>query len=243
MKSRKNIRGKGLLLSLSLVFGAVGLFADEVAVTHSYRSASENIKSEGIETIFYNKGLVDGTEEGRRLGYADAMKDAEASIMRYKNYIKALEAGKYISKIGRITPPRIYQEPLPDGRISVVVKGCNIEGELSPSDILLFPKYERGAEGKKRTTISPSQKSSSVSDSVYLAGVDRKKSLPRSSNTYKKVTFKVFENNSFYRKLFRKSGLVFSLQPNNQIRVMFRSNEEADGFIARHGLTEGKDYR
>lgn len=217
----------------------------EESITNSSRSISEKVSAQNKEKFFYNKGVADGFADGKRVGYEEAMKDAKQSLLRYKNYIKSLESGKYLSKKGKITPPRIYQEKRADGSISVVVKGCNIEGELSPKDILMFPALENGSSGRySKQAQSGADVSSAVSDSVYLAGVDyKKKSKPRGGQYAKKATFRTFVDNNFYRKLFRGSGLAFSIQPNSKIRVMFPSNEKAESFMARHGLVQGKDYR
>lgn len=220
----------------------------ESDIANSSRSLSEKVSPENKEKFFYNKGITDGFADGKRVGYEEAMNDAKASILKYKNYIESLESGKYLSKKGKITPPRIYQEKRPDGSISVVVKGCNIEGELSPKDILMFPTIDGNSGGSLGTldnsVSSSAEKSAIVSDSVYLAGVDyQKKSKPTDGTYAKKATFRTFVDNDFYRKLFRGSGLAFSIQPNSQIRVMFPTNDEAESFMSRHGLIKGKDYK
>jgi len=245
IEAKRILSGIGItaVLSLGLFSTQLSATSPEATITHSQRSLGETIQGQTKEKFFYNKGVSDGIEEGRRMGYSDAMKDAERSIKKYKKYIKALEAGKYLSKKSKITPPRIYQERR-NGRVSVVVKGCNIEGELSPHDILMFPSMDDGGSGGSSSGYSSSEtKSAPVSDSVFLAGVDRRKSKPTPTGSLKKATFKTFEDTSFYRKLFRNTGLPFSIMSDKKIRVMFRSNKEAESFIRRHGLTQGKDYR
>lgn len=244
---KNRLRGIQILGIIMIVGISTSAYANqEETYAHSSRSINEKVTGENKEKFFYNKGVADGFEDGKRVGYEEAMKDAKEALLKYKNYIKSLESGKYLSKKGKITPPRIYQEKRPDGSISVVVQGCNIEGELSPKDILMFPVLENGTPRTYKeggNGISPTD-TTVVSDSVYLAGVDyKKKSKPSGGDFAKKATFRTFVDNSFYRKLFRGSGLPFSIQPNSKIRVMFPSNTEAESFMQRHGLIKGKDYR
>ncbi len=243
---KNRIHTLGLAVLIALVSATSMSYANkEASIANSSRSISEKVSAQNKEKFFYNKGVTDGFADGKRVGYEEAMKDAKQALLKYKNYIKSLESGKYLSKKGKITPPRIYQEKRADGSISVVVKGCNIEGELSPKDILMFPTLKNGnGGGFSNQAQSGVDSSSVVSDSVYLAGVDyKKKSKPTGAKYAKKATFKTFVDNNFYRKLFRGSGLAFSIQPNSKIRVMFPSNKDAESFMARHGLVQGKDYR
>jgi len=241
-KIKSNILAVWLLLITALFSFSHGNIESNIA--NSSRSINEKVSEQNKEKFFYNKGVTDGFAEGKRVGYEEAMKDAKASLDKYSNYIKSLESGKYLSQKGKITPPRIYQEKRADGSISVVVRGCNIEGELSPKDILMFPVTDSHSESDASSIGSPSGKPVMPSDSVYLAGVDySKKSKPTDGMSAKKTTFKTFVDNEFYRKLFRGAGLAFSIQPNSKIRVMFSSNDEADRFVNRHGLIEGKDYK
>lgn len=234
---------KLLLLIASLLLFSISLsFSSEDYIANSSRSISETINEKTKEKAFYNKGFDDGFSNGEEIGYAKAVAANEKSIERYKNYIMSLEAGKYLSKKGKITPPRIYQESRSDGSISVTVRGCNIEGELSPEDILSFPSYA-GEVTQSRSSQSK-YKEGGKSDSVFLAGIDRKRKIsrPEASEDGVRGTFKTFPDTSFYRKLFHASDLIFSIQSDKQIRVMFKSEQEALGFVRRHRLEEGKDY-
>lgn len=228
---------------------SVNSFANkQTDYAHSSRSVSEKVDTNNKEKFFYNKGLSDGYEEGKKVGYQLAMRDARKAIKKYKRRIKALEAGKYLSKKGKITPPRVYQKKRADGTIAVVVKGCSVEGELNPNDILSFPTYtgeDTGANaGSYVSSSTTSSGSSSLSDSVELAGIDYvQHRKPSSPLDIKKATFRVFEDTQFNRELFRGAGLPYSIQPNSQLRVMFPSNKDAEGFIQRHGLVRGKDYK
>lgn len=248
-KETQTMRKKGILLTAVLAGSifATATYAEtaEEGIANSTRSIAEKVDKQDGETFFYNKGFSDGFEEGKKIGFEQALKEGAEALSKYEAYIKSLEAGKYLSKKGKITPPRIYQEKRADGSISVVVQGCNIEGELSPKDILLFPSIDESRNNSSRKIASSSAgNSDSVSDSVYLAGIDNpKKQRPLASNSAINATFRTFEDNSFYRKLFRGSGLAFSIQPNREIRVMFSSEQEAERFMNRHGLTSGKDYR
>jgi len=215
----------------------------EEQMVHSSRSISENIERENAEKFMYNKGLEDGLSEGKKIGYEMGTRDAKKELAKYEKKIKALEVGKYLVKNRMITPPRVYQTRDAEGNIVVKVKGCNIEGQLSSNEIIMLPAYGSQESSKEYSGGATAKNADSPSDSVFLAGVDRKESsIPKDSLSAKKVTYRVFTDNTFNRKLFRGSGLPFAILPEKELKVLFKDNRSADDFLQRHGLTSSSDY-
>jgi len=229
---------------LCVGLGTPSLFAiNENEVVYSSRSMSENIERENAEKFMYNKGLDDGLDEGKKIGYEMGVREAQKELSKYKNKIKALEVGKYLAKNRRITPPRVYQTRDANGNIMVKVKGCNIEGQLSSSEIIMLPSYRERSSNRQEYTGTSTKNADTPSDSVFLAGVDRKEqAIPRDPLSSKKATYRVFVDNTFNRKLFRGSGLAFAILPEKELKVLFKNNRDADDFLQRHGLSSGSDY-
>jgi len=240
------------ILLMALLFAGTNMYAEvlpnvkkNASVVYSSQSFSEKIDGNNKEKFFYNKGFADGFQEGRKAGYEQAMKEAKEAMKRWAKKIKSYESGKYLASKGKITPPRVYQKRGDDGSVSVVIRGCRIEGELSPEDILTLPTVDfsdnGGGNGRGIKHIERF-KEPALSDSVFLAGVDRTKPIPIAVEDLKKVTYRYFSDTGFYRKLMRKMGKPFSIQSSGKIKVMFESAEEANSFMTKYNL-DGEDYR
>lgn len=232
MKNNKLILG-----ACALLLAGTYLHAEPTA------DPSESINQKGIETFFYNKGYKDGLRDGEKVGYKQAFKEAKRSIKRYSKRIKSLEASKYLSKKGKITPPRLYQKQNPDGTVQVVIEGCKIEKQLTPTEVLMLPHVDDMASSSSlRGATYSSGGDSEISNAVHLIGVDKEDYRPHFSTDAVKSTFRYFPDTQFYRKLFRASGKPFAITSNEKIKVIFTSEKEALDFCAQHGLKAGRDF-
>ena len=109
--------------------------------TTSY-SNDKSFDASGMLDMYYKKGLEAGAKSGYEKGYKDALELAKKRLRLYSDKVKANESGKYLKEYGgKITNPEIYQ--IRDGNsINVIVKGCKIEKQLTPDEIIdleLFP--------------------------------------------------------------------------------------------------------
>ena len=243
MKQKEQIVFKSLLSAFVLLgIGATSSFSSNPSI--------EKIDQEGAETFFYNKGYRNGYADGQKKGFEQGLKTAKKALAKYKKKIEALEAGKYLSKKHKITPPRVYQKKNPDGTVSVVVGGCAIERQLSPQEILMLPEIDTFTDGGvsvSRAHTSPAYGgqgggAAMPSDSVFLPGVDGTKSeTPSLGGSDIRVVYKFFPDTQFYRKLFRASSRPFSIAGGDRIKVIFPSEREAEAFCRRHNLKPGRD--
>ncbi|CAA6806784.1 MAG: Unknown protein [uncultured Sulfurovum sp.] len=200
-------------------------------------TVDEVLSNKEIESFFYNKGLQDGIAKGRKQGAKEAYKKAKKSLEKYANKMKANEVGKYLYKEQKITPPRLYQRQDEDGKISVVIEGCKLEQQLSPSEILALPKY-----GGNETPYQPTQRTSApkrtiMSDNVYLPGVDDDISKPTLSGSDAEIAYREYEDTEFHRQLFRVSGKPYAVVSNGSLKVIFNSSEEAHKFNLRYKIS------
>ncbi|HHO42405.1 MAG TPA: hypothetical protein ENN12_03495 [Epsilonproteobacteria bacterium] len=213
----------------------------------SANPAIEKVDEEGKETFFYNKGFRNGYKEGEKEGYKKGLAKAEAAISQYKKKIEALESGKYLTKRHKVTPPRVYQQKNEDGTVSVVVKGCSIEKQLTPEEILMLPEIEKAessynSHAPSGTSSYAKRNSHAPSDNIFLPGIDPSDSItPSLGGEDMKVVYKTFPDTEFFRKLFRASGRPFSVIGGDKIKVIFPSEQEAESFCVRHNLNPGKD--
>lgn len=217
-----------------------------VDATHSSRDISENLNASNKERFMYNKGFKDGYEIGKREGYKKALDEAKKALDEYKNTIHAYEMGKYLARKGKITPPRLYQKRGRNGQFSVIVKGCEVRGELSPADILKLPKYI-GKETVSASSFSDQGvgESSKFSDGVFLTGIDHRHTpIAKPTTSLKQVNAIILRDTKFYRDLLRSSGTLFSIEENGGgLKAVFSSPRERDSFIRNYGLEYGKDYK
>lgn len=208
---------------------------------------TENINSSTKERTFYNKGFKDGFEIGKREGYAEGLERAKKALEAYRNKIKSYEAGKYLSLKGKITPPRLYQSRK-NGRFEVFVKGCEVRGQLSPSDILILPEIDENDSGASllgSVTGAGESRNEPTSDGVFLKGVDDGDETPVAVPTasLKQKNSIVLRDTKFYRDLLRSSGILYTIEGNGGgLKAIFSNPREKQSFVTSYNLEYGKDY-
>lgn len=204
---------------------------------------TENINKTTEERTFYNKGFKDGYDSGKRDGYAEALKAAEMKIAKYKMDIMGWESGKYLSSKGKVTPPRIYQKRK-GGKFEVVVKGCEVRGELSPSDILSLPLMDDEVQNIDSGTMDSGTATEEYSDGVYLNGVDNEEATAIPTSSLKQTSVIVLRDTKFYRDLLRSSGILYTVEGNGGgLKAIFKNPRERESFVTSYDLEYGKDYR
>jgi len=208
------------------------------------------LKETQVERHFFRKGKKVGYKLGYNAGYAAGIKFAKKRLDKYKGRVAAMEAGKYLSRRAKITPPRLYQKTTPDG-VKVVVGGCKIEKQLTTKEILSLPVYdgqEEGAREYKASRKTPDYSNpymegnkNVISNGIYLPGVDPAPKESSLGGDEVSMVKKAFPDTEFYRTLFRRTGVMFSIVSGNRINVTFRSERDAASFMARHELEPGVD--
>jgi len=222
-------------------------------VALSVCSSTLYAKKADADKFFYDKGFNDGKTEGMRLGYDKAKKELMAKLKSRLTAIKAMEAGKYLSKKHKITAPQIYQVKKPDGSMSVLVKGCRLEGELTPEEIVLLPKAGNldadasaaNAKSLLPSTVDPVQGTKGVSDGVFMPGIDSNRyDKPAMANSMTNTVYKYLPNTEFYTKLLRSSGFPYTISNGGtNLKVRFSSEREAITFLKRYDLEPGRDVK
>lgn len=210
-------------------------------------------KKADADKFFYDKGFSDGKTEGIRIGYEKAKKEMLLKLKSRLKAIKAMEAGKYLSKKHKITAPQIYQVKKPDGSLSVLVKGCRLEGELTPEEIVLLPKAQEsymGMSGANANSLLPSTVDTNsanrgVSDGVFMPGVDANRyDKPQLASSMTNTVYKYLPNTEFYTKLLRTSGFPYTISNGGvNLKVRFSSEREAITFLRRYDLEPGRDVK
>lgn len=196
----------------------------------------EILENKELESFFYNKGYNDGLRDGVKKGAKKAFEKATRTMGKYEKKIKAMEMGKYLFKKQKITPPRLYQVQKADGSISVVVKGCKLEKQLSPNEILMLPSTENTRGARQEVVERGGDGTSPVSDSIHLPGVDTKVSIPTLSGSNASLVYRFYADSTFYRDLFRVAGKPYSIVGGNKIKVIFKSEDTARRFNLRYKL-------
>ncbi len=83
-------------------------------------------------TLGYRDGYTKGYMDGFRKAWTERGKRDALILQLYKMQYKALEAGKYVLKQGKVTPPRLYKILTPDGNLVYKIEGCRVE---EPADL------------------------------------------------------------------------------------------------------------
>lgn len=213
-------------------------------------STERVISKHDAEKFFYKKGYKDGVSAGERKGYSRAMKDMKKNIKKWEKRIKAMEAGKYLSKKNKITAPQIYQVN-DNGDIKIIVKGCEIKKALTPKEILMLPDYGSSSIpetyvydlNEMPSNIGNTAISSEVSNSVYLPGIDRKQGRPTMSGSKRSSVYKLFPDTEYYRQVFRKLNYPFAIIGGDSIKVRFKSSREAVSFAKKYKMSAGVDVK
>jgi len=191
---------------------------------------------------YYNKGYSEGKIVGYRKGFEAGKKEALKQLKRRLNEIKAMEAGKYLVKEHKITAPKLYQVKQEDGSIKVVVKGCQLEKELTPEEIMMLPKVNN-IVGSDALSYSTKNDKKAISDSVYLPGVDTKSEIPHSPDEANRVTYLYLPNTEYYKKLLDSAGKPYAISYDGKIKVLFESNRDKNIFVKEYDLNPGEDYK
>jgi hypothetical protein len=187
-----------------------------------------------------------------RLGYEKAKKEVLKKLKSRLNAIKAMEAGKYLSKKHKITAPQVYQVRKADGSLSVQVKGCRLEGELTPEEIVLLPKSESGysdntpnAESLYPSTLGAGGREQGISNGVFVPGIDSSAySRPQMATRMTDTVYKYLPNTQFYVRLLRSSGYPFTItNGGTNVKVRFGSEQEALRFLRHYDLEPGRDAK
>jgi len=204
------------------------------------------------DKFFYDKGFHDGKVEGMRLGYEKAKTEILKKLKSRLSAIKAMEVGKYLSRKHKITAPQIYQIRKTDGSLSVQVKGCRLEGELSPEEIVLLPKsdtpfYDNTPNANRLLSSSSDREQSQtgVSNGVFLPGIDSTRfNKPKMATSMTDSVYKYLPNTEFYVKLLRSAGFPFTISNGGtNLKVRFASEYEAITFLKRYDLEPGRDMK
>lgn len=203
------------------------------------------------DKFFYDKGYRDGKVQGMRIGYDKAKKEIMRKLKSRLTSIKAMEAGKYLSRKHRITAPQIYQVRRADGSLSVQIKGCRLEAELTPEEIMLLPSYTEYADkisnagGLLPSSVDVENDQKGVSDGVFLPGIDStRQSNPKMASSMIGAVYKYLPNTEFYIRLLRTSGFPFTITNGGiNIKVRFESEHQAITFMKRYALEPGRDVK
>ncbi len=219
-----------------------GLLFSIVFATISF-SNDKAYDSSGMLDMYYKKGLESGAKNGYDKGYKDGIELAKKRLRLYSDKIKANESGKYLKEYGgKITNPEIYQ--IKDGNsINVIVKGCKIEKQLTPDEIIdleLFPidgddmKFKYYNMNKDNIALFDEQNptsyggSSGVTNSVDVFENDNMgymKNRPSLNNSNTKYMYLPNSNN--LRTKLTNLNYTYSIE-NDRIKVIYGSEREKD---------------
>lgn len=222
---------KNILISAFLFFGTTTLL---VANEKAYDSS-------GLLDMYYKKGLEAGAKSGYEKGYEDGLELAKKRLRLYSDKVKANESGKYLKEYGgKITNPEIYQ--IKDGNsINVIVRGCKIEKQLTPDEIIdleLFPidgddmKFKYYNMTKDNVSLFDEQNPTSfgggVTNSVDVFDNDKMgymKDRPslNNSNTH----YLYLPNSNNLRTKLTNLNYTYSIE-NDKIKIIYGSEREKD---------------
>lgn len=209
-------------------------------VTNSF-SDDKAYDASGMLDMYYKKGLEVGAKNGYEKGYKDGLELAKKRLRLYSDKIKANESGKYLKEYGgKITNPEIYQ--IKDGNsINVIVKGCKIEKQLTPDEIIdleLFPidgddmKFKYYNMTKDNISLfdeqNPTSFSGGVTNSVDVFENDNMgymRDRPSLSNSNTKYVYLPNSNN--LRTKLTNLNYTYSIE-NDRIKVIYGSEREKD---------------
>lgn len=220
---------------------AVAFMLSSVAV------ADEEVKqynTEHLEQFFYTKGLRDGIEKGYKQGYEEALAFAKKQMRLYSDKIKALEAGKYLKEYGgKITNPEVYQ--VKNGNsVNVIVRGCRIEKQLSPDEIIDLPHYPIDAncnntfkyhnvEGDTNPIFNTNVNTGNSADVLSRDGngfYSQRSSNPYSNNN----SYYYLDNTSTLRNQLDILNYTYTIE-DNKIKVIFSNENERSTFLKNMG--------
>jgi hypothetical protein len=228
---------------LSLAFLLSGLLAGTAFAVDE--ESIKNYNTEHLNQFYYTKGFKEGVENGYKEGYKEALEFSKKQLRLYKDKIKALESGKYLKEhSGKITNPEIYQVKNGD-TIKVIVRGCRIEKQLTPDEIIDLPHYPIDAncnnkfeyhnvEGENKPIFNSDLKG--VTNSVDVMGRDGNGFYSdRASNPYtNENSYYYLENTSTLRKQLDVLNYTYAIE-DNKIKVIFGNENERKSFLENMG--------
>ncbi|KAB7891292.1 hypothetical protein [Poseidonibacter ostreae] len=207
-----------------------------IGATTFLLASEKSFDASGMLDLYYKKGLKAGASEGYQRGFEQGLELAKKRIRLYAQKIKANENGKYLKEYGgKITNPEIYQ--IRDGsNISVIVKGCKIEKQLTPDEIIDLELYPMDGDNKKfkyynvdkNNTSLFDEQNPTVSNSADIFSNDNmgyKKSRPSVNND--KSDYIYLPNSSNLRAKLTNLNYSFAIE-NDRIKVIYGSIREKD---------------
>lgn len=185
-----------------------------------------------IEKFFYNQGVKESYNEAYAAGYTKAVKDSLMALKRYDQLIKAREAGKYLIAQDKLSSPEAYLIESENGGLEIKIRGCKIEKELTPADILkaplanarMFDNNEIDAYGENKSNID------TASNSVVISKRDTIQSeVPILPGNETQRSKRVYNNTPTIRKALDANNVVYSIS-DKKIRAIFSSSRTAEKF-------------
>lgn len=199
-------------------------------------NANSQIDSTNISPMleeYYKKGLKIGAEKAYKEGYIKGLMYADKKIRLWATKMKGNESGKYLKEYaGKIGSPNLYQTKHSSGEgVSVVVKGCVIEKQLTPDEIIDLTPYPIDAIGNEKIDYINAPNASKevghdISNSVAdLSNVSSfEESRPNNPYSSKKSYLYLPKNKSIANKL-NDLNYAYAVE-NNSIKVVFNSERE-----------------
>lgn len=227
---------------LSAVF--LALFAAAANAGTERKNDVNKMDLEETQSFFYEKGYKEGAAEGYEKGYAEAMEAARERLWKYSKRINAIENGKYLTGIGKISPPEVYQ--VQDGdSIRISIMGCKIEKPLSPDEILGLPTLDSGEIDTKTNgeggieTRTTDEEEALRTNAIGITAHDRNLF---SGNMHgiaadKNRHYYFVPNNRYYRQKLDQMSYIYTVQ-DNKLKVLFPTQHDMDEF--RRTFIEGK---
>ena len=207
----------------------------------SLHAEVKEYNTEHIEQFQYQQGFKDGARKAYKEGYRDALRFAKKQLRLWAKTIKAYEAGKYLKEYDKkITNPAIYQSKQ-GNTVKVIVRGCRIERQLSPDEILELPMYPIDTTGNGKfdytnmdasdVNIFDKDTFTNSGDIVARDGDGFYSSRPTNPFT-NNASFLYFPNTEQNRKKLTVLNYNYTIE-DNKIKVIFRSKEERQFFIQK----------
>lgn len=219
----------------------VALFA--TSLLHGTEAPSDMTQ---MQKFYYDLGRKSAKAEYIKKGYKLALGDFKRTISKYKEMVKAQEAGKYLLEEGKITYPRIYKIK-ENGTYRIKIEAPKVERTFSAEDLFLVPLYKKydgfGGSDDTMETVVPTIREVSTPTSSSITPpppATTIASAPRNPNAFDLPDLNSIAGNKTARP--KTPGRV---QDKTTLYIPYKSST-VEGFLSSYGASyseTSKGYR
>jgi len=179
------------------------------------------------EQFFYERGFENGYKAGYERGVKEGIKIAKQVLLRWRDSIRAYEAGKYLVRSKALTYPQVWQTRDENG-VRLVVTPAKIENEVDIDGLFKRFGYNLPTAPSDLQIEKALNENKEALNSVRLIERDNPSALPAPANKDAQITTMRVKKTYKNRKILDKANVVYQDDGDSYTVMFFSATEKRD---------------